>query len=56
MRSSDKGVDSQTRLPNHIPIAQWQSIRGRTQEGDNEEVAGGTGPLDHVSPTNKWPS
>ena len=22
----------------------------------NEKVAGGTGPLDHLSPTNKWPS
>ena len=56
MRSLDKCVDSEARLPRHISIRQWQSIRGRSHEGVNEVVAGGTGSLDHLSPTNDWPS
>ena len=56
MRSLDKCVDSEARLPHHNPIGQWQIIRGRSHEGVDEEVAGGTGPLDHLSPTNEWPS
>ena len=38
----------------------FQSDNGKAvvciHEGVNEEVAGGTGPLDHLSPTNEWPS
>ena len=56
VQSLDKCVDSEARLPRHISIRQWQSIRGRSHEGVNEEVAGGTGSLDHLSPTNEWPS
>ena len=56
VRSLDKRVKSEALLPHHNPIGQWQSIRGRSNEGVNEEIAGGTGPLDHLSPTNEWPS
>ena len=55
MRSLDKCVDSEAIIA-RISIRQWQSIRGRSHEGVNEEVAGGTGSLDHLSPTNEWPS
>ena len=56
MRSFDKYVDSEACLPNHIPIGQWQSIRRGSHEGVNEKFAGSIGPLDHLSPANKWPS
>ena len=47
---------SEAWLPHHVPIGQWQSIRGRSHEGVDEEVAGSAGPLDHLSPANEWPS
>ena len=49
-------MNSEAWLPHPIPIGQCQSIRGRSHEGVNENVAGGTSPLDHLSPTNEWPS
>ena len=52
----DKCVDGEALLPHHIPIGQWQSVRGLSHEGVNEEVAGGTGPFNHLSPTNEWRS
>ena len=56
MRSLDKCVDSEAWLPHHVPIGQWQSIRGRSHEGVDEKVTGSAGPLDHLSPANEWPS
>ena len=42
-------------MPDHVTVRHWQIIRWGSHLGVNEEVASGTGPLDHLSSTNEWP-
>ena len=40
-------------MPNHVPADNGKAFVGDLTK--NEEVANGTGPLNHLSSTNEWP-